>query len=170
MAIANRPKLLIADEPTTALDVTIQKQILDLLKDLQKEYGLALMLITHDLGVVAGAADRVLVMYAGRVMEQASTRALFRAPSHPYTVGLLRSLPRLDGEGEDALVPIPGKPPVLTEVPAGCPFAPRCAHADERCLTERPAMTVVGEGHGVACHYPGVATASAPAEPEEVDA
>ena len=170
MALLCNPELLIADEPTTALDVTIQAQILELLGKLREDHDTAIVLITHDLGVVAGAADRVLVMYAGRVMEQASTRALFRAPSHPYTVGLLRSLPRLDGEGEDALVPIPGKPPVLTEVPAGCPFAPRCAHADERCLTERPAMTVVGEGHGVACHYPGVATASAPAEPEEVDA
>ena len=141
--------------------MTIQAQILELLGKLREDHDTAIVLITHDLGVVAGAADRVLVMYAGRVMEQASTRALFRAPSHPYTVGLLRSLPRLDGEGEDALVPIPGKPPVLTEVPAGCPFAPRCAHADERCLAERPAMTAVGEGRGVACHYPGVATASA---------
>lgn len=160
MALLCHPELLIADEPTTALDVTIQAQILDLLNALRKEQGTSIILITHDLGVVAGMSDRIIVMYAGRVMEQAPTTALFRAPSHPYTVGLLRSLPRLDDDGREPLVAIPGQPPVMSGAIVGCPFAPRCAHADDRCRREQPMLTPVGEGHTVACHYPGVATGS----------
>ncbi|MBB5785441.1 ABC transporter ATP-binding protein [Jiangella mangrovi] len=155
MAIANGPSLLIADEPTTALDVTIQAQVLDLLKIAQQETQAATLLITHDLGVVAELADRVVVMYAGRVVEQGDVTTVFTAPRHPYTVGLLESLPRLDRD-VDELHPIPGSPPSLLAPPPGCPFHPRCPLARDRCRTERPDLRVVGNGtaiHRTACHF-----------------
>ncbi|RIQ37365.1 ABC transporter ATP-binding protein [Jiangella rhizosphaerae] len=155
MAIANGPSLLIADEPTTALDVTIQAQVLDLLRVAQQETQAATLLITHDLGVVAELADRVVVMYAGRVVEQGDVTTVFTAPRHPYTVGLLESLPRLDRD-VDELHPIPGSPPSLLAPPPGCPFHPRCPLARDRCRTERPELRVVGNGtavHRTACHF-----------------
>jgi oligopeptide/dipeptide ABC transporter ATP-binding protein len=154
MAIANDPALLIADEPTTALDVTIQAQVLSLLRTAQEETGAATVLITHDLGVVAEMAERVLVMYAGRIVEQADVRSLFRSPRHPYTVGLLDSIPRLDVETQ-SLRPIPGSPPSLLAPPPGCPFAPRCALRQGRslCVTERPALVSDGAGRASACHF-----------------
>ena len=143
-ALACKPRLIIADEPTTALDVTVQAQILDLLKDLTRETGAALILITHDLGVVARYADRVVVMYAGRVVEQAPAANLYRAPQHPYTRGLLASVPRLDGPAGERLVPIDGAPPDLAALPPGCAFAPRCTRALATCLNTRPALREVG--------------------------
>ena len=139
-ALACNPKLIIADEPTTALDVTVQAQILDLLKELTRETGAALILITHDLGVVARYADRVVVMYGGRVVEQAPATELYRAPQHPYTRGLLASVPRLDGAAGERLVPIDGAPPDLAALPPGCAFAPRCTHALASCLQTRPRL------------------------------
>jgi oligopeptide transport system ATP-binding protein len=144
MALIMGPKLLIADEPTTALDVTIQAQILDLIRRVAQETGAAVMLITHDLGVVAGMTQRIQVMYAGHIVETATTDELFAHPRHPYTVGLLRSIPRLDEGGSRELLPIEGLPPDLTRLPAGCPFAPRCAWAIERCLTENPPLGLPG--------------------------
>lgn len=154
MAIANDPALLIADEPTTALDVTIQAQVLGLLRKAQRETGAATILITHDLGVVAEMADRVLVMYGGSIVEQGDVSTLFAVPRHPYTVGLMQSLPRLDRD-TDELVPIPGSPPNMTAAPTGCPFAPRCtlSRGRERCRTERPALVHIGPGHATACHF-----------------
>ena len=152
MAIANDPDLIIADEPTTALDVTIQAQVLELLRTAQRETDAATVLITHDLGVVAELADRVVVMYAGRVVETATVTALFAAPKHPYTVGLLASLPRMDTES-DELYAIPGNPPNMIDPPAGCPFHPRCPMARERCRTERPEPRDVGDGRQSACHF-----------------
>jgi oligopeptide transport system ATP-binding protein len=143
-ALACNPKLIIADEPTTALDVTVQAQILDLLKELTRETGAALILITHDLGLVARYADRVVVMYAGRVVEQAPAADLYRAPQHPYTRGLLASVPRLDGPAGERLVPIDGAPPDLAALPPGCAFAPRCTHALPSCLDNRPLLRDVG--------------------------
>ncbi len=151
MALACKPALIIADEPTTALDVTVQAQILDLLKDLTRETRSALILITHDLGVVARYADRVAVMYAGRIVESAPARALYAHPLHPYTRGLMASVPRLDGEARLKLVPIEGQPPDLASLPAGCAFAPRCQRAMERCRAERPALEQAGEQHFKAC-------------------
>jgi peptide/nickel transport system ATP-binding protein len=139
MALALHPRLLVADEPTTALDVTVQAQILRLLRRVQGEFGTAIILITHDLGVVAEIADEVVVMYAGQAIEVAPTRELFRAPSHPYTRGLLASLPRVDREG-DRLIPIPGQPPSAIALPAGCPFRPRCTEVGERCRAETPPL------------------------------
>jgi peptide/nickel transport system ATP-binding protein len=150
MALANRPRVLIADEPTTALDVTTQAQILELLDSLRAEFDLTLVLVTHDLGVVAGHADRVVVMYAGRVVEEGTVEAVFDRPRHPYTRGLLGSLPsaaRARGE----LTPIPGAPPNLAHVPAGCAFHPRCAHAEPRCQEAVPPLDDVDRGHRVAC-------------------
>jgi peptide/nickel transport system ATP-binding protein len=153
MALANEPKVLIADEPTTALDVTVQAQILTLLEDLRDRLGMAIIIISHDLGVVATMADSVAVMYAGRVVERASTHQIFTAPEHPYTWGLLGSIPRLDGPRAQALVPIPGRPPSLIHRPSGCHFHPRCPYVREAHkhtdppLTESPGQ----EGHGVAC-------------------
>jgi len=144
MAMIMGPSLLIADEPTTALDVTIQAQILDLIARAARETGAAVMLITHDMGVVAGMTQRVQVMYAGQIVETATTEDLFAHPRHPYTVGLLRSIPRLDVGGSRELIPIEGLPPDLTRLPAGCPFAPRCAWAVERCLTENPPLALPG--------------------------
>jgi oligopeptide transport system ATP-binding protein len=153
MAVACRPKLLIADEPTTALDVTIQAQILDILRNLQKELGMALMLITHDLGVVAGMADRVAVMYGGRVVEDGPTDAVFETPRMPYTMGLLSSIPRLDGGGAKRLTPIRGAPPEPIGVAKSCRFAPRCTFAADICRQSPPPRRPVGPGHHAACHF-----------------
>jgi oligopeptide/dipeptide ABC transporter ATP-binding protein len=151
MALANEPRLLIADEPTTALDVTIQAQILELMQDLQRDTGTAVVLITHDLGVVAEAADTVAVMYAGRIVERASAAALFDEPQHPYTVGLLGSLPRLQGERGARLAAIEGQVPSGAQRPAGCAFAPRCPFVEARCRAEVPALRQVSAGHRSAC-------------------
>ncbi|MGZ4435042.1 MAG: ABC transporter ATP-binding protein [Trebonia sp.] len=183
MALSCDPGLLIADEPTTALDVTVQAQILDLMMDLQAEFGSAVIIITHDLGVVAEVADDVLVMYAGRVAEHGSGGDVFRQPGHPYTWGLLGSMPRLDVARLDRLRPIRGTPPSLINVPSGCPFHPRCNYpplvGGDRCSTEIPVLRETGPGHRVACHLmlakqqelwaqlaPGSATAEAAAEAE----
>jgi oligopeptide transport system ATP-binding protein len=151
MALACEPQLIIADEPTTALDVTVQAQILDLLKDLAQSARSALILITHDLGVVARYADRVVVMYAGRVVESAPARELYARPRHPYTRGLMASVPRLDGDTGKRLVPIEGQPPNLAALPPGCAFAPRCQHAIDACRQTRPPLHDVGSQHQVAC-------------------
>jgi len=143
MAMACEPQLIIADEPTTALDVTVQAQILDLLKELATKANSALVLITHDLGVVARYADRVVVMYAGRVVETAPAMALYKNPKHPYTQGLMASVPRLDSDTTQRLIPIDGQPPDLAALPTGCAFAPRCRLAHDRCRAERPELTVV---------------------------
>jgi len=152
MAIANDPALLIADEPTTALDVTIQAQVLELLRTTQRPAGAATLLITHDLGVVAELADRVVVMYAGRVIEQAGVGAIFAGPRHPYTLGLLTSVPRVDVE-DDELRPIPGSPPDMLAAPAGCAFHPRCPLVRQRCRNQRPPLEEVADGHWTACHF-----------------
>ena len=151
MALACEPQLIIADEPTTALDVTVQAQILDLLKELASRANSALILITHDLGVVARYANRVAVMYAGRVVEMAPARELYARPKHPYTLGLMLSAPRLDGDASKRLVPIEGQPPDLAALPAGCAFAPRCRYAQDRCRTEQPELREVGDRHQKAC-------------------
>jgi oligopeptide/dipeptide ABC transporter ATP-binding protein len=154
MALACEPELLIADEPTTALDVTIQAQILDLMRDLQESSNTAVILITHDLGVVAEMADRVAVMYAGEIVEQTDVRTLFASPKHPYTEGLIGSIPIL-GEPSDTLATIPGVVPSLIDLPVGCRFASRCAarlqHGLERCLTEKPELLQIAPGHQVRC-------------------
>jgi oligopeptide transport system ATP-binding protein len=152
MALALEPDVLIADEPTTALDVTVQAQIMELLRKLQHEMGMGLVLITHDLGVVADMADRIIVMYAGRAVEQSPVRDLYRAPAHPYTAALLQSVPRLDRAEED-LQPIRGAPPDMTVLAPGCPFRPRCSWAVEVCGRERPPLVTVGEGRASACHF-----------------
>ncbi len=158
MALACNPALLIADEPTTALDVTIQAQILELMRELQRDAGAAILLITHDLGVVAELADAVVVMYAGRSVEQAPVGALFAHPRHPYTRGLLAAVPRLgasrDGHGTGRLVEIPGQVPSLRAPIPGCAFAPRCPRASDRCRVEAPVTQAVAPGHEVACHHP----------------
>ena len=151
MAISCAPTLLIADEPTTALDVTVQAQILDLLGELKRELGMALIVITHDLGIVAGITDRVLIMYAGRIVEEGPTEDVLDDPRMPYTLGLLRSVPRLDLPRQSALTPIPGTPPDPTVVTAGCPFLPRCPFRIDRCRAENPALDNVGPGHRIAC-------------------
>jgi len=153
MALACQPQLIIADEPTTALDVTVQAQILDLLHELAGGARSALILITHDLGVVARYAHRVVVMYAGRVVESAPAAELYARPRHPYTRGLMASVPKLDGDTTRRLVPIEGQPPDLAALPAGCAFAQRCRHATERCRTERPALRDVGERQQIACLF-----------------
>jgi oligopeptide/dipeptide ABC transporter ATP-binding protein len=150
MALACGPRLLIADEPTTALDVTIQAQILELMRDLSRRLGVAMLIITHNLGVVARYADRVNVMYAGRIIERATAAELYANPRHPYTLGLLRSVPRLDEPRRARLAPIEGQPPDLTRLPRGCAFAPRCAYRVERCV-EPPPLAPVGAGHLSAC-------------------
>jgi oligopeptide transport system ATP-binding protein len=150
-ALACQPQLIIADEPTTALDVTVQAQILALLKEVTREANSALILITHDLGVVARYADRVLVMYGGRLVETASARDLYARPRHPYTRALMASIPRLDEAMKKRLQPVDGQPPDLANLPLGCAFAPRCRHALARCVTERPALERVSDGHSKAC-------------------
>jgi oligopeptide/dipeptide ABC transporter ATP-binding protein len=150
MALANRPRLLIADEPTTALDVTTQAQILELLDTIRSELGLAVLLVTHDLGVVAGHADRVVVMYAGRVVEEGAVDDVFASPRHPYTRGLLASVPSI-ARARGALTPIPGSPPNLLHVPEGCAFHPRCVHAQERCRAAVPPLVTLTPGHRAAC-------------------
>jgi peptide/nickel transport system ATP-binding protein len=157
MALSCDPELLIADEPTTALDVTVQAQILDLISGLQSEFGSAVIIITHDLGVVAELSDDILVMYAGRIAEYGSAAAIFGRPDHPYTWGLLASMPRLDRERETRLVPIPGTPPSLIRVPSGCPFHPRCRYTElvdgDRCQSEVPPVReAVTPGHAAASH------------------
>jgi peptide/nickel transport system ATP-binding protein len=157
MALAQNPKVLIADEPTTALDVTVQAQIMDLLGDLRRELDMALILITHDLGVVADVADRIAVMYAGRIVEHAGVHQLYKAPGHPYTKGLLASIPRLDSKGSE-LATIKGLPPNLMHIPDGCPFHPRCPYAQQVCRTTAPPEIQLGDYHGgdarsAACHF-----------------
>jgi oligopeptide/dipeptide ABC transporter ATP-binding protein len=151
IALSCRPKLILADEPTTALDVTIQAQILELMRELSQESGLALLLITHNLGVVARYAKRVHVMYAGRIVESAEVKRLYRSPRHPYTLGLLRSVPRLDQPRREKLDPISGQPPDLWNLPPGCSFRPRCRFAVERCALEAPPLRELGGGHVSAC-------------------
>jgi oligopeptide transport system ATP-binding protein len=151
MALSCEPKILLADEPTTALDVTIQAQILDLIKRLRTELGMAVVLITHDLGVVAGIADRINVMYAGYIVESGPADELFHNPRHPYTLGLLRSIPRIDEPRKEKLVPIEGLPPDLIDAPPGCPFQPRCVYAVDRCVEENPSLEPVSRGHTIAC-------------------
>jgi oligopeptide transport system ATP-binding protein len=155
IALACNPQLLIADEPTTALDVTIQAQVLELMSGLSKEFGTAVMLITHDLGVVAGTCQHVNVMYAGHVVESAPVKQIFETPAHPYTVGLLASIPRLDEKRGSQLNPIKGQPPDLSHEIVGCPYAPRCPKVQNRCRAERPKLMPVGRGEQVAaCFYP----------------
>ena len=151
MALSCNPALILADEPTTALDVTIQAQILELLKDLSRKLGVAMLIITHNLGVVARYADRVNVMYAGRIVERGTAREIYAHPRHPYTLGLLRSVPRLDEPRKARLDPISGQPPDLTRLPPGCAFAPRCSFVAERCRIDRPELALVGEAHTAAC-------------------
>ena len=153
MALLCEPDVLIADEPTTALDVTVQAQIIALLRELQREHGTAIVMITHDLGVVAGLCDQVMVLYGGRVMEQGSAESIFYQPTHPYTVGLLGALPRIGHDGQ-TLLAIPGAPPNMAHLPPGCPFSARCSWAEPHCANQRPALTSVPEQVGVlrACH------------------
>ena len=160
MALVNNPKVLIADEPTTALDVTVQAQIMKLLADLQKELGMAMILITHDLGVVAGSADRINVMYAGKIVESANVFDLFANPQMPYTHGLLASIPRVDRPQIQRLETIPGQPPSLISLPAGCSFAPRCSRKSEvagsACDLTMPDLVEIGTGHSSRCHLAGL--------------
>ena len=151
MALSCSPSILIADEPTTALDVTVQAQIIDLVKDLRDRFGMAVIWITHDLGVIAGLAERVIVMYAGYIVERGNVDDIYDDPRHPYTLALLKSLPRIDRKGNGRLPVIPGMPPDLLGLPSGCPFARRCAFAVERCRAENPALAPVGAGHEAAC-------------------
>jgi oligopeptide/dipeptide ABC transporter ATP-binding protein len=155
IALACNPQLLIADEPTTALDVTIQAQILELMKQLSHEFDTAVMMITHDLGVVAGTCQRVNVMYAGHIVESATVQQIFTTPAHPYTTGLLQSIPRIDETHGARLTPIPGQPPDMIHPPVGCPYAPRCPKVQARCRQERPELMPVERGEQVAaCFYP----------------
>ena len=176
IALALEPQLMIADEPTTALDVTIQAQVLELLRDLTQRGDTSLILITHDLGVVAGMTQRINVMYAGFIVETATTLDVFAHPSHPYTVGLLHSIPRLDAEAGDALIPIEGRPPDQRMAPVGCPFAPRCAWRLDRCWSENPALDPLEPGtrlvttgssatHMVACFNPPLPDEAAAGRP-----
>ena len=151
MGLSCNPQILIADEPTTALDVTIQAQIVDLIKRLRDEIGMAIIWITHDLGVIAGLAEDVIVMYAGFIVESASVKDLYGDPRHPYTIGLLGSLPRLDASTREKLVSIEGLPPDLIALPKGCPFAARCEYVLDKCLEENPPLEPVGPGHYIAC-------------------
>lgn len=151
MALACNPKLLIADEPTTALDVTIQAQILDLMRDLQKKLNTAIILISHDLGVIAGLCSRVIVMYAGKIAEAGTAQDIFHNPRHPYTWGLLKSVPRMDAQQKQKLAVIEGQPPDLLQPPIGCPFHPRCQFAMCICTEHYPETTVINQGHSVNC-------------------
>ncbi|MFY1687850.1 ABC transporter ATP-binding protein [Plantactinospora sp. WMMB782] len=152
MSLAQDPAVLIADEPTTALDVTVQAQIMDLLGELRRDLNMAMILITHDLGVVADVADRIAVMYAGRIVEHADVHSLYEAPAHPYTKGLLESIPRLDLKGQ-RLTTIRGLPPNLMRIPSGCPFHPRCPYARQECVDVVPAVRSLGNGRTSACHF-----------------
>ncbi len=154
MALACSPKILIADEPTTALDVTIQAQILDLFFELKEKFKMSLIMITHDLGVIAEIADRVAIMYAGKIVEEAPVIKLFEEPQHPYTIGLLKCMPKL-GRKKETLMTIGGTVPDPSDKPSGCPFHPRCFKAQPNCKTEVPQMREVKPGHWAACHYPG---------------
>jgi oligopeptide/dipeptide ABC transporter ATP-binding protein len=154
IAMANNPDVIIADEPTTALDVTVQAQVLEALETAREETGAALILITHDLGVIAGHAERISVMYAGKLVETGTTEEVFYRPRMPYTLGLLGSLPRLDQQEHERLTPIKGSPPSLLNLPPGCPFTPRCPIAEDICDREEPALLVAeGSGHAAACHF-----------------
>ncbi len=153
MALLCRPRLLIADEPTTALDVTVQAQIMALLSEIRREFGTAIILITHDLGIVADACERTLVMYGGQIMEMAETEALFERPTHPYTKGLLAAVPRLDRD-EEILRTIAGEPPDMSHLPDGCPFSPRCAHVRETCAQIKPGLVEAEPTRWRACHAP----------------
>ncbi len=152
MAISLDPAVLIADEPTTALDVTVQAQVMELLTELQDETGMGLILITHDLGVVANVADRIAVMYAGRIMEAAPVADIYATPAHPYTIGLIESIPRLDRKGQE-LYAIGGLPPNLMDLPSGCPFHPRCARAEDICRVDLPELLTIAPGRSSACHF-----------------
>ena len=160
IALACNPRLLIADEPTTALDVTVQAQVIALVKELRQQFRMSIVWITHDLGVMAGLADRIMVMYAGRIVERASADSLYRNPRHPYTRALLGTLPRLDGDRAKRLPGIEGQPPSLLGRTRGCAFAPRCTHAFARCREAAPALEPVGDGHEVACWWDGRRRAS----------
>src|SRR5215217_2498443 len=162
IALSSRPELLIADEPTTALDVTIQAQILDLLRDLQRQFGMSILLITHDLGVVAEMCDSVAVMYAGRIVEQAPVQTLFEDTEHPYTIGLMNAIPRAD-LADVAPKPIEGSPPDLLRPPTGCRFHPRCPYRQEICLHQDPALMVIAPDHRSACHFAGQGRFARPA-------
>ncbi|MDA1347507.1 MAG: ABC transporter ATP-binding protein [Chloroflexi bacterium] len=151
MALSCNPRLIIADEPTTALDVTIQAQILELMQDLAQQFGTAMIIITHNLGVVARYAQRVVVMYAGKIIETGTAQEIYRNPSHPYTLGLLKSVPRLDEVRKVSLDPIEGLPPDLVDLPPGCSFAPRCPYVYERCTQETPVLMVHSDAHTTAC-------------------
>ena len=151
MALSCNPKLIIADEATTALDVTIQAQILELMKSLSSEYGVSLIVITHNLGVVARYADRVNIMYGGKIIERGSAQEIYGNPRHPYTLGLLNSVPRLDLPRREKLDPIEGQPPDLTNLPPGCSFRPRCRYAIDRCAEEIPSLQAINDGHLSAC-------------------
>jgi oligopeptide/dipeptide ABC transporter ATP-binding protein len=151
MALSCNPEVLIADEPTTALDVTIQAQILELINELSDRMGTAVIMITHDLGVVAGMCDHVCVMYAGRIVEKAATEDLFKDPRHPYTVGLINSVPRLDQGKDEALYSIKGQPPNLIDLPECCPFHPRCDRAKDICRSQYPPETILGSDRFVRC-------------------
>ena len=151
MALLCQPTLLIADEPTTALDVTIQAQILDLIRSIKNKMGTSVVLITHDLGVVAGMCDRLVVMYAGRIVEEGRTEDIFKNPKHPYTQGLLRSIPRLDEDRTEQLVPIPGLPPDLSALPGGCSFHPRCSLATDKCKQDYPDVVTFQKGRWASC-------------------
>src|SRR5580698_1968703 len=168
MALACEPKLLIADEPTTALDVTIQKQILELIDELRQRLSMAVVLVTHDLGVIAGHADRVAVMYAARIVETADAPMLFTNPRHPYTEALLDALPERAAAGAGRLYNIPGQPPDLTAPPPGCKFAPRCRYAQEKCIESEPYLTAAGDSHFFRCFFPVGAIEGAGPGPAEV--
>jgi oligopeptide transport system ATP-binding protein len=153
IALACDPEVLIADEPTTALDVTIQAQILELVKELRQKLGMAIVWITHDLGVIAGIADRVMVMYGGQVVEQATVKDLFANPQHPYTRALLKTIPNVRGARADKLRVIEGQPPMLGAAPTACPFRARCTHAFDQCAAANPQRVLIGNGHDVACFW-----------------
>ncbi|SFS20334.1 oligopeptide/dipeptide ABC transporter ATP-binding protein [Yoonia litorea] len=157
MSLLCQPRLLIADEPTTALDVTVQAQIMQLLADIREDFGTAVILITHDLGIVAGFCDRTLVMYGGQIMEEGPTTDIFAAPTHPYTKGLLQAVPRLD-QDQGELMTIAGEPPDMSHLPPGCPFSPRCAQVMDHCPTDRPALETNGQRRR-ACHLPAMEVA-----------
>ena len=155
-----QPKLLIADEPTTALDVTIQAQIMDLILDLNRKLSMGVILITHDLSVVAEVCNRVAVMYLGQIVEEADVNTIFDAPAHPYTVGLMKSIPQIDGPRADRLFQISGTVPLLSQIPHGCRFSPRCPYATDECGKEMPELTALGDGHKVRCFHPDAASLS----------